>query len=273
METVTDERLSVSERRQVEQWLAVEPKSLNVRARTHASYWKLRREIVRFIAQSAMIDLFDANVRYLAMNIFDRFTSTHTLPTLGERDVAYRVKILALSCLFIGVKMNDDSIDKIINLKQEPYMEIDEKDVETVESLILDRIGPLENCVNAVNALYYVPSFSSIAEERGSKFKSDVTQLIYQSHEDIRCIQFRPSSVAASAVLMIVKAMDAAKYSECMERFTIKDLQLNREELEACYSKMSDYFNPEIDTLSPGQGVGEIQPVDFDLDETHFPRE
>ncbi|XP_055961712.1 uncharacterized protein LOC130015487 [Mercurialis annua] len=89
-ESATDQRLNVAERTQVEQWLAVEPKSLNVRATTHAFYWKLRRVVVPFIAQSARVDLFDDNVRYLAMNILLGWVPPHGGPTSFVRVISIK---------------------------------------------------------------------------------------------------------------------------------------------------------------------------------------
>ncbi|XP_050210880.1 cyclin-D6-1-like [Mercurialis annua] len=229
------QRLTLFERKQVEKWLATEPESLNVRASNDPEFGKLRAKIELLIAENDKDAQFDATIRYLALNFFDRFSSMDTMPTLGKKDFAYHVTVLVMSCLLIALKMKGDSFSKIMNLKNWPKMKIDEKDIDKMESLILKRTGPPEDCVNA---LFYVPSFLSIVEEGATQFKSNVIRLITQSHGAVKFVQFRPSVIAASAILTNIENISLEKHHDCMKRFTVTDLQLNKEELESCQNTM-----------------------------------
>ncbi|XP_050219801.1 uncharacterized protein LOC126670178 [Mercurialis annua] len=235
--------------RQVRNWIAAETLFLSVRAYDYPNIRKLKESgslcIARvykkqlfpssnqlsFYQKSYYNDEYDELIDYIALNYFQRFISSDTFPDLRNINDRDCVRALVISCLFIAMKMKDKSFDKKVYMQNRPHLKIGEQTIDLVGNLILKVIGAPANCVNP---LFYVSSFLYLAAEARKCYKLHTIKLILQSQKEIKITQFRPSEIAASAVLISVSFDSVAKFEEVMAIFTGGDFRMERRRLEAC---------------------------------------
>ncbi|XP_050222741.1 uncharacterized protein LOC126672832 [Mercurialis annua] len=194
---------------------------------------KLRKNTAALIAQNSKNDKFDAYVRYLAMNVFDRFISRGNRLRISEKkDVSYRVRALAISCMSIAFKAEKyNSCRKKMSMDQNIDKKICKRDIYKVKRLILKRIGKPKDYDNPLS---YVSIFLWLAKIPETSFKINVIRLIIQSQGVQTSTIFKPSIIAASAIVLNIKAVSIEKYNECMEMFTVKYFQMRRINIERC---------------------------------------
>ncbi|XP_015580674.2 cyclin-D6-1-like [Ricinus communis] len=251
--------LPILESHELKSYLIEESESLDAEAYNNPDIRILRAKVALLVAENSMNDQFDASIPYLAMNYFDRFISRHTLPTLGKKDVDYRVLVLAISCLCVAWKMRNKSFRNSIFLKFRPNLNVKINDINKVEVLVLKVLGWRAYCVNA---LCFLSNFLPLVEELDERFKANVIELIIQSQGDINFTQFKPSVIAASAIFASCNGL----YSVHKEDFTSADLKLDPAKLNACELMMADFgYRMSVPTVSTR--VTESPDVIFEIEE------
>ncbi|EEF36620.1 conserved hypothetical protein [Ricinus communis] len=195
------EALPVLQSRELVSYLNEESQSMDVDPCNNPAVRILRANVAVLIAEISNHDKLDASITYLAMNFFDRFISRHTLP------------------------------------KSRPNLYIKNWAIKKVMSLIHKELSERSY---SVNALCFVSNFLPLVSDVDESFKANVIKLIIQSQGDINLTQFKPSVIAASAILV---ACSVAPQSVDKEAFTDGEIKLDRHKLTTCVQEMTDFYN------------------------------
>ncbi|XP_050234254.1 cyclin-D4-2-like [Mercurialis annua] len=190
-----------------------------------------RSRIIRFGNKSQ----FDASIPYMAMNYLDEFISKHELPTLGDTDVAYRSRVLAVACLCIAWKMMTRGFKNAVLSTNFPDLRIELKDLNRVEKMVLRTIYAFR-----VNALCFVQYLLSLVAEPEMSLTPSIIQLIIQSQAEIKFTQFKCSVLAASAILV---SCSAQIHSEYKEKFTGTRINMDQDKLNGCVQMLIEFRN------------------------------
>ncbi|XP_050219741.1 putative cyclin-D6-1 [Mercurialis annua] len=189
---------------------------------------------VSVISESLKNQNYDASVPYHAINLFCRFISRRKFPDIT------------------------------------PDQKVDSTDITKFENLIFE---VLDQSSDSVTALSFVANFLSIVSESDLILKLKVIKLIVHSGEEISFMQFKPSVIAASAILVTCPTSNLSQYRE---KFTA--VRMDPNDLDACVHLMDEFrkkmaiaIDNDKDKLtgdygsSSSLGTAEVNLMDFDV--------
>ncbi|GAY52536.1 hypothetical protein CUMW_142590 [Citrus unshiu] len=188
-----------------------------------SAFWVL---LDSFPVQNSKSDKLDAFIPYLAMNIFDRFISRHQLPTVLDH-VRDDIVLAANSCLTLAWKMRDNSfsvpeflgkwnLDKDLMLKME-----------------LQILRGLKWQMRAVTPICLVRFFVEMIPIGKGIERRTLNEIIIQTQDNISFTRFRPSVIAASAVLTACRLLYNDIYEE-NKKILLSRKYVEEEDLETC---------------------------------------
>ncbi|THG22384.1 putative cyclin-D6-1 [Camellia sinensis] len=178
---------------------------------------------------------FDPFLSYLAINYLDRFLSTQCV-SLGKPWV---VRLLAVSCVSLGLKMRETECS-VIDIQHDGGFIFDTQTIQRMEMLIL---GALQWRMRSVTPFSFINFFISLFKFKDSPLiqalKARATEIIFKAQNDIMMLEFRPSIIAASALL---SASHELFPLQCPSfRVAISNCSyVNKDELFNCCNLMQD---------------------------------
>ncbi|KAA8523817.1 hypothetical protein F0562_010240 [Nyssa sinensis] len=215
----------------------------------------LRRISVSIIEKlSAGYDEFDAFVPYLALNYYDRFLSIK-----GEIPVVYinapnieNLKVFALCCLSIAGKLRTKSFSLVEFLKNRKL----HTSYQVIMSTELKILQALEWRMRSLTAIcfmeYFLPFFRLRDPQPIQGFTlRDISKIIITVHGDVKFTEFRPSTIAASALLdACLKALPEQFLEFKKAIFSCRYVQ--KEDLLQCMEAMGIlYQGKKMEELEP----------------------
>ncbi|KAH9802925.1 putative cyclin-D6-1 [Citrus sinensis] len=174
----------------------------------------LRKVAMHVILRNSKSDKLDAFIPYLAMNIFDRFISRHQLPTVLDH-VRDDIVLAANSCLTLAWKMRDNSFSV-----PEFLME-------------LQILRGLKWQMRAVTPICLVRFFVEMIPIGKGIERRTLNEIIIQTQDNISFTRFRPSVIAASAVLTACRLLYDDIYEE-NKKILLSRKYVEEEDLETC---------------------------------------
>ncbi|XP_030546363.1 putative cyclin-D6-1 [Rhodamnia argentea] len=193
----------------------------------------VRREIVSSI--SRLSSNLDPLSSYLAVNYLDRFLSCQSLPHLSP----WVLRLLAVCCVSLAAKMRNTDVS-LADFQGDGGFVHDSRTIQRMEFLIL---GALKWRMRSVTPFSFVAFFTSLFKRKDPPLRQALnaraTEIIFKSQNDIELMDFRPSVIAASALLSASHELFPLQFS-CFRTAIINCSYVNKDELLDCYSAMQD---------------------------------
>ncbi|KAK3416540.1 hypothetical protein EUGRSUZ_H02304 [Eucalyptus grandis] len=210
---------------------AAAPRSLWLeRARTSAIDWIFdRRESFGFHLHTA----------YLSITYFDRFLAIRSIAD-GK---LWAVRLLSLACLLLAAKMEEYRVPAISDFQAQDFV-FEGEIIQNTELLILKTLEWKLGSITPFSYLHYlVLKFHGQSRER--EF-FNAMELVLALSKEINLVDYRPSVIAAAAVLS--SSSDAELSRKAMElktsRISLWDSQDN-EHIFVCYNLLQGIMKQE----------------------------
>ncbi|KAL3690405.1 hypothetical protein R1sor_016714 [Riccia sorocarpa] len=158
----------------------------------------VRLAMVNWLLKVQEYHNFGALSASLAVNYLDRFLSRHELP----EDSAWKVQLLAIACMSLAAKMEETEVPLLLDLEVGDlayYFEA--RTVQRMELLVL---STLDWRMSSITPFSYIDFFFAKLEIDNSMLRSllhRVIGLLLGTLRDVHFLAFRPSVIAAAAVL------------------------------------------------------------------------
>ncbi|CAG7859775.1 unnamed protein product [Brassica rapa] len=205
--------------------------------KSSASLLSNRNHAVSSIIQySRKLD--DPSLTYLAVNYLDRFMSSEDMMPQSK---PWILKLISLSCVSLSAKMRKPDIS-VCDLPVEGEM-FDAQMIERMENVIL---GALKWRMRSVTPFSFLSFFLSLLfelEEDHSvlkhSLKAQATDLTFSLQHDIKFLEFKPSVVAAAALLFASSEICLQQFP-CFSNRICQCTYVNKDELMECYKAMQE---------------------------------
>ncbi|XP_010106846.2 putative cyclin-D6-1 [Morus notabilis] len=202
---------------------------------------KYRERAVLLISKYSNYEDFDPVIPYLAMNYFDRYISK--TPILGlSRNGIHNVDLTALACLVLAWKMRD------LNFKTPKFL-AERQDLAGVSTLELVNMEirimhSLDWRMRSVTAFCYLPYFEPKFHSTYGFSRRTLNEIIIQIQDVIGMVHYKPSVIAASALLSACYYLYPERYQSFFHRITLDDIfQQYRNHIELCVEGMISVCN------------------------------
>ncbi|KAE8661190.1 hypothetical protein F3Y22_tig00116937pilonHSYRG00047 [Hibiscus syriacus] len=155
-----------------------------------------RREAICSISQFAC--KFDPFISYLAVNYLDRFLSTQAIP---QQPKPWVLRLVAVCCVSLAAKMNEADFS-LTDVQADGGFMFDAQTVERMEYVIL---GALKWRMRSITPFSFVSFFISFFNRKDPSLtqalNARAVEIIFKAQSDIKVLEFKPSIIAASALL------------------------------------------------------------------------
>lgn len=200
---------------------------------SEVSDFNLRREVISIILQFNYD--FEPVLCYLAINYLDRFLSSQGMP----QSKPWIIRLLAVSCVSLAAKMKETEFS-MADLHPEGGLIFDAVTIQRMEVLIL---GALNWRMRSITPFSFIPFFISLFKIKDPQLiqalKARATEIILKAQTEIKILEFRPSIVAASALLSASHELFPMQI-QSFKRAISKCSCVNSETLMSCYSIIND---------------------------------
>ncbi|GAB2274843.1 hypothetical protein Dimus_009616 [Dionaea muscipula] len=196
-------------------------------------HFSLRRGTVSLISQFS--GRFDPLLSYLAVNYLDRFFSSQGMPQAKP----WVVKLLAISCVSLAAKMMEKEFH-ISDIQCGEGLIFDSQTIERMELLIL---GALQWRMRSITPFAFLHIFISLFKLKDpplrQALKARALEIIFISQNETKFLEFKPSIVAASALLSASNELFPMQL-HCFRRAISLCSFLNKEILCRCCQVMQE---------------------------------
>ncbi|KAF3443813.1 hypothetical protein FNV43_RR13503 [Rhamnella rubrinervis] len=191
----------------------------------------VRREAIASVSQFSCN--FDPLVSYLAVNYIDRFLSRHGMLQPKQ----WILKLLAISCVSLAAKMNKIEFS-LTDFQFDGGMIFDPQTIQRMEFLIL---GALKWRMRSITAFSFVSFFISLSKLEDppllQALKARATEIIFNAQNDTKLLVFKPSIIAACALLHASHELFPLQYP-CFRKALSSCSYVNKENMLKCYNAM-----------------------------------
>ncbi|XP_054810909.1 putative cyclin-D6-1 isoform X1 [Prosopis cineraria] len=193
----------------------------------------VRREVISSISQLSCTC--DPLLSYLAVNYVDRFLANRGI----SQPKSWIHRLLAVSCLSLAAKMMKTEFS-VSDIQGEGGIIFERRTVRRMESLIL---GALQWRMRSITPFSFIPFFIALFRlkdlQLGQVLKDRATEIIIRSQREIRLLEFKPSIVAASALLSASQVLLPLQYP-CFLRAISHCAYVNKESILKCNNVIQD---------------------------------
>ncbi|XVE49824.1 hypothetical protein DITRI_Ditri01bG0113000 [Diplodiscus trichospermus] len=193
----------------------------------------LRREAISLISQFSC--RFGPFVSYLAVNYLDRFLSSQGIPQPKK----WVPRLLAISCFSLAAKMKKTDFS-LTNFQGDGGFIFDALTIERMEYIIL---GALKWRMRSVTPFSFIPFFISFFKLKDlplrQALKARAVEIIFKAQIDIKLLEFKPSIIAASALLSASNELFPLQFP-CFGKAISSCSYVNKENMLECYNSMQE---------------------------------
>ncbi|GKV30869.1 hypothetical protein SLEP1_g39641 [Rubroshorea leprosula] len=156
-----------------------------------------RQEAIALFFQMQYSCNFDPFTTYLAVNYMDRFIS--------RKDIAqckpWILRLLVISCLSLAAKMREKDFSSL-DFQKEGFI-FDIQTIQRMELLILDALNWRMRSITPFSFLCFFMSLFKLKDPPFTQaLKARATSIIFKTQMEINLFAFKPSTMAASALLL-----------------------------------------------------------------------
>ncbi|KAL9661269.1 hypothetical protein QQ045_026093 [Rhodiola kirilowii] len=161
-------------------------------SRSQAVHWMLK--VVQFYT-------FSSHTAFLAVNYYDRFFSRFGF----QEGKSWMTQLAAVACLSLAAKMEETNVPLLVDFQVEEAKYVFEaKTIQKMEILVL---STLDWEMNAATTMSFVDHLTRRYGFIGFDIPSRCEDLLLRALADINFVNFRPSVMAASALLNVIITM------------------------------------------------------------------
>ncbi|CAI0431147.1 unnamed protein product [Linum tenue] len=204
--------------------------------KTSVSYALFRREAIRIVSQA---DYSDPFLPYLAVNYMDRFASR--LENMENKP--WVVRLVVISCLSLASKMRNSDFSASDFQQREGCFGFDEKTINRMEVMILHALQWRMRSITPFSFLeYFSLSFDTTASEQALKqraLKARAQDIIFKTQNEMKLLEFRPSAVAASALLAACQELFPLQFHSFERSISSCDC-VNTDNLSRCLNHVQE---------------------------------
>ncbi|CAK7349972.1 unnamed protein product [Dovyalis caffra] len=192
-----------------------------------------RREAISSVSRVSCN--FDPSLFYLAVNYLDRFLSSQGIP----QPQPWVFRLLAVSCVSLAAKMKEAEFH-ITDIQGDGGFVFDTQTIQKMELLIL---GALNWRMRSVTPFSFISFFSSLFKHKDpplrQALKARASEIIFKAQNDINLLEFKPSLIAASALLYASHELFPMQFL-CFRKAISNCSFVNKENLIQCYDAMQE---------------------------------
>ncbi|KAK9284837.1 hypothetical protein L1049_024016 [Liquidambar formosana] len=192
-----------------------------------------RTEAVSLISQFSYN--YDPFLSYLAVNYLDRFLSSQGMP----QGKAWILRLLAVSCVSLAAKMKKTEFS-VTDFQCDEGFIFDTQTVQRMEVLIL---GALKWRMRSITPFSFINFFLSLFKPEDpplrEALKARATEIILKAQNEIKLLEFKPSIIAASALLSASHELFPLQFP-CFRKAISDCSYVNKENMLKCCNTMQD---------------------------------
>ncbi|RVW28294.1 putative cyclin-D6-1 [Vitis vinifera] len=202
----------------------------------------LRREAIALILQAQYSCNLDNFISYLAVNYVDRFISKKEVP----EEKPWILRLLVISCLSLAAKMKKIDFSYSDFQKDEGFI-FDAQRIHRMELLILSTLNWRMRSITPFSFVYFFISLFELKDPALTKaLKDRATELIFKARDEIKLLEYKPSIIAASALLCASYELFPLQFSSFKAAISSCEY-INQESLNNCYHVMEEMVTNEWD--------------------------
>ncbi|XP_031276309.1 putative cyclin-D6-1 [Pistacia vera] len=213
-------------------------------------YPSFRHEAVSLILLAQFSGNFEPSIPYLAVTYLDRFISRQEIPQ-GQPWV---LRILVTSCISLAAKMKNTHFSPSKIQREEGFI-FDAQTIQRMELLILDALNWRMRSITPFSFLCYFISLFKLKDPPLTQALRDrATDIIFDAHNEIKLLEFKPSVIAASALLVSSHELFPLQFPSFKTSISSCEY-INKENLLQCFDTMQEMVAMEahesvMDTMS-----------------------
>ncbi|KAJ1379162.1 Cyclin-like [Sesbania bispinosa] len=198
-----------------------------------------RCETISLILQVQLSCNLDPFVAYLAINYLHRFMSRQEIP----QGKPWLLRLVGISCLSLASKMKNTPLP--FTIMQKEGCNFDAQSIERMELVIL---GALNWRMRSITPFPFLHFFTSLAEIKDQPLKQALkdraSEIIFNAHNDIKLLEYKPSTIAATALICASHELFPQQYSNIRASITAC-VYVNEETLSKCFDLMKEMVRME----------------------------
>ncbi|OMO65030.1 hypothetical protein COLO4_31634 [Corchorus olitorius] len=204
-------------------------------------YVSFRQEAISLILQAQYSCNLDPFTPYLAVNYMDRFISRQEIPQGNP----WVLRLLVIACISLAAKMKEIHFSST-NFQREEGFIFDAQAIQRMEFLILDALNWRMRSVTPFSFIcFFISLFQLKDPPLTQALKDRATDIIFQAHNEINLIEFKPSIIAASALLLASHELFPLQFPS-FETSILSCEYVNKEELLKCFNAMQEMVINEV---------------------------
>ncbi|GMI77566.1 Cyclin D6;1 [Hibiscus trionum] len=218
--------------------------------KTSDFYASFRQEACSLIFQAHVSCNLDPYTPYLAVTYMDRFISRQDIPQGNP----WVLRLLVIACISLAAKMKNIHVC-YSNFQREEGLIFDASAIQRMELLILDALDWRMRSITPFSFIgFFVSLFGLKDPPLIQALKDRATHLIFQARNEIELLEFKPSTIAASALLVASHELFPLQFTS-FETSILSCEYMNKENVLKCFNAMLEMVVNEknesiVDTVS-----------------------
>ncbi|KAG5234874.1 cyclin-D6 [Salix suchowensis] len=210
--------------------------------RTSAEFYaSFREEAISRILQAQYSCNYDPFIPYLAVNYMDRFISRQEIP----QGKPWILRLVVISCLSLAAKMKNKHFS-ISNFQEgETGFTFDTQTINRMELVVLDAMNWRMRSITPFSFVHFFISLFELNDPSSSQpLKDRATEIIFKAQNEIKFLEFKPSIIAASAILVASKERFPSQFPS-FQRSIYSCQFVNEENLQKCFHALQEMVEME----------------------------
>ncbi|XP_057960601.1 putative cyclin-D6-1 [Malania oleifera] len=200
----------------------------------HDFFLSHRPQAISLILQVQFSCNLDPCISYLALTYVDRFISKQEI--LLE-DKPWILKLLVISSLSLAAKMKNTNLS-LSDFQREEGLIFDTQTIQRTELLILSTLNWRMRSITPFSFLsFFISLFKLKDPPLMQALKARATQIIFRAHHEMKLLEFKPSIIAASALLSAAYELFPLQFP-CFQNSLAACEFVNKERLLGCLGAM-----------------------------------
>ncbi|KAK9031328.1 hypothetical protein V6N11_032712 [Hibiscus sabdariffa] len=201
--------------------------------KTSGFYASFRQEAISLIFQAQCSCDLDPYTPYLAVTYMDRFISRQDIPQGNP----WVLRLIVIACISLAAKMKDLHFCYSSFQREEGFV-FDASVIQRMELLILDALDWRMRSVTPFSFIdFFISLFKLKDPPLAQALRDRAIHIIFQAHDEIDLLEFKPSTIAASALLVATHELFPLQFPSFETSISSCDY-VNRENVLKCFNAM-----------------------------------
>ncbi|KAK8488228.1 hypothetical protein V6N11_047167 [Hibiscus sabdariffa] len=208
--------------------------------RTSEFHVSFRQEAISLILQVQYSCNLDPYTQYLAINYMDRFISWQEIP----QGSPWVVRLLVMACISLAAKMKEIHFS-LSDFQREEGFIFDAPAIQRMELLVLDALNWRMRSITPFSFITFFVSLFQLKDPPLSQaLKDRATHIIFQARVEINLLEFKPSIIAASALLLACHKLFPLQFPS-FETSILCCEYVKKEMVLKCFNALQEMVNNE----------------------------